>query len=177
MMKLDWKIYSIIIGILLLATMFIFLEKFFFFLIIVLATILVALILGFAQPLKYIGIELVTISTMIVGVVYGPIIGGAYAFTILPIHFMLGRYYIGTFVVWVIPEYILLGVLSGILGTGIIGPLGVSLIVGLNLMSLFFTFIGESERVGKEIPYAIGNAIINSIIFIQFFRSIVNSIG
>ncbi len=77
---------------------------------------------------------------------------------------------------WIIPGYILLGVLSGIFGTGIIGPLGVSFIIGMNMLNLFFTFLGENERFMKELPYVIGNSIINSVILIQFFSSIVSFI-
>lgn len=175
-MKLDWKIYAVGIGILLLAAMILFLEKVFFFLIITLATLLLALVLRFLHPVKYLGIELITLSTMLVGVVYGPVTGGVYAFTILLAHLIVGDYYIGTYLMWIVPEYVLLGVLSGIFGTGIIGPLGVSFIIGLNLLSLFFTFVGENERFVKELPFAVGNAIINSVIFIQFFSSIVNFI-
>ncbi len=174
---MNWRIYAIGSVALLLAILLIFLEKVFFFLIIILTTILVAVLLGFLQPLKYIGIELVTLSTMLVGVVYGPVVGGIYASAILLPHFIVGRYYIGAYLAWVIPEYILLGVLSGVLGAGIIGPLGVSFIVGINLLSLVFTFIGENERFGKELPYVIGNSIINSMIFVQFFGSIVNFIN
>lgn len=177
MIKLDWKIYSIAAGILLLGVLVIFLEKFFFFLVIALATILLAVVLGFFQPVKYIGIELVTLSTMLIGVVYGPVIGGIYAFTILLVHLILGRYYMGPYLSWVIPEYILLGVLSGIFRTSIFGPLGVSFIIGLNLLSLFFTFVVENDRVAKELPYAIGNIAINSALFLQFFSSVVNFIG
>lgn len=177
MIKLDWKVYSIVVGILLLTVMVLFLEKLFFFLAITLATVLLAVILGFVQPLKYLGIELVTLSAMLVGLVYGPIIGGVYAFTILLVHLILGRYYMGAFLAWVIPEYILLGVLSGILRATIIGPIGVSLIFGINILNLLFTFFGENERVVKELPYAIGNTIINSILLIKFFSSIVNFIG
>ena len=175
--EVDWKVYSSVVGILLLCILALFLHKVFFFLVIVFATALVGLILRFLQPLKYLGIELVTLSTMVVGAVYGPIIGGLYAFTLLLTHLILGDYYIGTFLVWIIPEYILLGVLSGIFGSSLLGPLGVLLIVGLNSMSLFFTLIGETERFGKEMPYAIGNTIINSILFIQFFSTIVHFIS
>ena len=177
MMKLDWKIYSIAVGILLLGLMVLFLEKIFFFLVIVIVTVLVALILRFLHPLKYLGVELVTLSTLLVGVVYGPAIGGIYGFVILLTHLIVGNYYIGAYLTWLIPEYILLGVLAGVLRTGLIGPFGVSLIVGLDLVNLFFTFIGENERVAKELPYVIGNILINSIIFIQFFSSVVSFIG
>lgn len=177
MMKLDWKIYSILAGILILTVMVLFLKKFFFFFAIILATSLLALILRFLHPIKYLGIELVTLSTMLVGVVYGPVIGGVYAFVMLLMHLILGDYYIGTYLIWLIPEYILLGVLSGIFGSGIIGHLGVAFIIGMNALNLFFTFLGENERFMKELPFAIGNSIINSVILIQFFNSIVTFIG
>lgn len=177
MMKLDWKIYSIAIGILILAIMVLFLKKFFFFLIISLVTVLLALVLRFLHPVKYLGIELVTLSTIFVGVVYGPVIGGIYAFVMLLAHLVVGNYYIGTYLMWLLPEYILLGVLAGILGTGIISTIGVTFIISLNAMNLLFTLIGENERFAKELPFAIGNSIINSVILIQFFDSIVNFIG
>ncbi len=177
MMKLDWKIYSIGVGVLLLAIMVFLLEKIFFFLLISLATILVAVMLRFVQPLKYLGIELVTLSTILVGVVYGPVIGGVYAFVVLLAHLMLGDYYIGNYLMWVIPEYVLLGILSGVIGIGVIGTLGVVLVIGLNLMSLFFTFLGESDRVAKELPYVIGNSIINSVVLLKFLGPIADFIS
>ena len=177
MMKLDWKIYAVGIGIILLVVMILFLEKVFLFLIIILVTLLLALILRFLHPVKYLGVELVTLSTMLVGVVYGPVIGGIYGFTMLLAHLIVGDYFIGTYLMWLLPEYVLLGVLSGIFGAGIIGPLGVSFIVGMNLLNLILTFVGENERFAKELPFAVGNAVINSILLIQFFGLIVNFIG
>ena len=177
MIKLGWKIYLMIAAILLLGGMVIFLEKFFFFLVIAAAALLVAIVLRFFKVLKYMGVELVTLSTMIIGVVHGPVIGGIYGFTILLAHLIIGDYYTGNYLMWAIPLYALLGVLSGIFGTSLIGFLGVSFIIGLDLISLFFTFIGESDRLGKELPYIIGNILINSILFVQFFGSVVNFVS
>ncbi|MBI2547539.1 MAG: hypothetical protein HYW23_03780 [Candidatus Aenigmarchaeota archaeon] len=174
MFKLDWKIYSIIAGAFLLAIMVLFLQKVFIFLLISSATILLALILGFFQPLKYIGIELVTLSTMLVGVLYGPVIGGLYGITVLLTHFILGRYYLGPYLTWVVPEYVLLGVLCGILGRGVIGALGLTFTIGLNVVNLFLTFMMDRGVVGKELPYAVGNSLINSVLFAQFFGSVVS---
>lgn len=172
-MKLDWKIYAIAIGLLLLAGLILFLEKLFFFLVLTLLTVLVSLILRYLQPLKYMGIELATLSTILVGVVYGPVIGGVYGFTILLIHLILGHYYMGSYLIWVIPEYILLGILSGIFKNELSAILGLFLIVGINVLNMFLTSIAESDRVARLLPYAIGNSIINSVIFIQFFDQIV----
>ncbi|MBI1978633.1 MAG: hypothetical protein HYS62_01060 [Candidatus Aenigmarchaeota archaeon] len=173
-MRLDWKIYVIAAGALLLGLMILFLEKVFFFLIIALATILVAIVLRFVPPLKYLGIELVTLSTMLVGIVYGPVLGGIYAVTILLAHLIIGDYYIGAFLAWVVPLYISLGIASGILGGNLIGVLGVMVIAGINALSLFLTFIGESERVAKEMPYVIGNTLINSVLILNVLGVIVN---
>lgn len=177
MIKLDWKIYAVGIGILLLAVLIFLLEKILFFLIISSATIIVALILRFLHPVKYLGIELITLSTMLVGVVYGPVIGGIYGFVILLAHLLVGNYYMGNYLVWLVPEYILLGALSGIFGTEIIGALGVSFIIGMNVLNLILTLVGENERFAKELPFAVGNAAINSILLIHFFGSIVQFIG
>lgn len=175
-MRLDWKIYSIAAGMALLLVSVLLLEKFFLFILITAGTALLAFLLGFAQPVKYLGVELVTLTTMLVGVVYGPLLGGVYGFTMLLAHLILGRYYIGSYLMWTIPEYAMLGVLSGIFRTGILGPVGLSLIVSVNLLSLVLTFIAESERAGKELPYVVGNIVINSILFIQFFRPLVESL-
>lgn len=176
-MRLDWKIYAIGLGVLMLSIMVFFLQKVFFFLAIVLATILLAVVLRFSYPIKYLGVELITLSTMLVGVSYGPILGGIYAFTMLLVHLVVGDYYIGPYLMWLIPEYVVLGILSGILGTSIIGPIGVFFIVSMNLLNLFFTFVGEPERFSKELPFAIGNSVINSAILLKFLSSVVNFIG
>lgn len=173
-MKVDWKIYSAVAGIFILTALIFFLEKVFFFLLTIVATFTVALILGFFQPLKYLGIELVTLSTMFVGVVYGPVIGGIYGFVSLISHLIIGRYYTGTYLTWILPEYVAIGVLAGILKSAIIGPVGLFIIAGLNITNLVLTSLVESERVGKHFPYAIGNTIINSILFINFFENAIN---
>lgn len=173
-MKLDWKIHSLVLGFLILCVFGFFLEKVFFFFLTILVTLLLALLLRFLQPLKYVGIELVTLSTIFVGIVYGPVFGGLYGFIVTIAHFMIGHYYIGSYLTWVLPEYVALGILSGILKTGIIGPIGVSVIIGINLINLLLTFLFEREQAGKLMPFIIGNITINSLLFIQFFEAIVN---
>ncbi len=175
-MNIDWKVYSALAGVALLVLMALFINKLFFFLIISLATVLVALILRFGKPLKYMGVELITLTTMIVGAAYGPIIGGVYAFSFLLIQLVLGDYYIGTYLVWVLPEYVLLGVISGVFASNL-NSIGIVLIIGLNVTNLIFTFLSENERFFKELPYAIGNSMINSVLFMQFFASVINLIG
>lgn len=175
MKNIDPKFYFIGSGLLLLLIMVLFLEKFLFFIIITTLAILVALLLRVFEVLKYAGVELVTFSTIIVGAMFhNPFIGGLYAFTILITHLTLGDYYIGNYVAWVFPVYILLGVISGILGVNMAGNIGIIMIVGINLVNSFFTLIAESDRFGKELPYAIGNIIINIILFTQLFLPIMN---
>ena len=172
----DWKVYSVLIGIALLGFVALFLHKLFFFLVISLATSLVALILRFVKPLKYMGIELVTLSTMLVGASYGPIIGGIYAFTLLLTHLVLGDYYIGVYLIWVLPEYVLLGVMSGVFASNL-DSIGIAFVIGMNIMNLIFTYLNENDRFFKELPYAIGNSLINSFLFVQFFAAVLQFIG
>lgn len=172
-MKVDWKIYAVAIGLVALAILFIFLGKILYLLGAVLVTLTLALMLGFIKPLKYIGIELVTLSSIFVGINFGPIIGGIYSFTTLIAHLVLGRYYIGSYLVWLIPEYVALGVLSGILGKDIIGLTGVVIIVAINSVNLLLTFLVENDRVAAHLPYAIGNTVLNTLFLTQIMPSIV----
>ncbi|MBI2542851.1 MAG: hypothetical protein HYW24_01575 [Candidatus Aenigmarchaeota archaeon] len=173
--RYDWKFYSFI-SLLILGMMILVLGKIFLFILIVVLTLVVSLLLRFFQPLKYIGIELVTLSTFLIGIAYGPVVGGLYGFSALLLHFIIGHYYIGHYVIWVIPEYVLIGVFSGILQNQIIGFI-VPIIIILNLSNLFLTFLTDPERAGKHIPYVIGNTAINSIIALQFFEQILGFIA
>ena len=177
-MKHDWKSYSVIAGVIVIGLMSLFFHNVLFFLLITLATVLLALILGFFEPLKYTGLELITLTTMLVGVVYGPWLGGLYGLIMLIVHLVLGRYYISQYVIWLVPEYIALGMFSGILGLqNLSGTLGLSFIIGMNVVNLILTAVTETERVVNLLPYAIGNSIINSLVFIWFFNSLVTFIG
>ena len=118
-----------------------------------------------------------TLSTILVGILYGPMLGGIYAFTILLAHLMLGRYYMGAYLAWVIPEYILLGVISGILGNQIIGLWGVLFIVVMNALNLLFTSMAESDRAAKELPYVVGNTIINSVVLLKFLAPVIEFVS
>ncbi len=176
-MNIDWKTYSIVGGSLLLIITLFFLEKVFFFFVITIAALLLAVILGLFPPLKYAGLELVTSSTILVGIIYGPVLGGIYGFTMLLAHLVIGQYYIGPYLTWVLPEFILLGIFSGIFKGSMIGPVGVAFVIGINLISMLFTFLVEKDRVGKELPYVIGNVMINSFLITQAFTPIINWIN
>ncbi len=175
-MRLDWKVYLIIVGILLLGIFAIFLKNILVFVMFVILTCAVALFVRFVPILKYIGLELITLTTIFAGVIYGPVVGGIYGLVLLLAHLLLGEYYIGVYVVWLIPEYILLGILSGT-SSNIGGILGISFIVIMNVLNLIFTAFTEGERLGRHVPYVIGNIVINCAVLILFFDSILKIIG
>lgn len=175
-MKLDWKIYLLIASILALGIFVIFLQKVMIFLMFIILTCAVALFVRFVPILKYAGIEFITLSTIFVGFIYGPVIGAVYGTALLLAHLLIGDYYIGVYLVWLIPEYALLGFLSGAFNS-IISSLSLFLIVGMNVLNLILTGFLEGDRLGKHLPYVIGNIVINCAVMILFFDSVIKIIG
>lgn len=166
-MKIDGRIYAAVVGLLVLAAIALFIGKVFYMLAAILATLALAVLLGFMQPVKYIGIELVTLSTIFAGIMFGSLAGAVYGVMILLAHLVLGRYYIGPYLVWLLPEYAALGAVAGIMGSGIIGLFGISFIVSMNLANLLMTFLVDRERTAHHLPYVLGNTIINSLLLVQ----------
>ncbi|MBI2084133.1 MAG: hypothetical protein HYT70_00765 [Candidatus Aenigmarchaeota archaeon] len=166
-MKIDWKVYAAVMGLALIAAIALFIAKIFYLVGAILATLLLALLLGVMKPVKYLGIELVTLSTILIGIMFGSLIGAVYGAVVLIAHLILGRYYIGPYLLWLLPEYALIGVVSGVMGNGIISLVGVSVIAGMNFVNLFLTFLVDRERVGPYVPYVLGNVVINSLLLMQ----------
>lgn len=175
-MKLDWKVYLLIAGIVVLGILIVFLHKILMFLMFILLTSAVALFARFVPVMKYIGLELITLSTIFVGITFGPVLGAVYGFVMLLAHLMIGDYYMGVYVVWLIPEYALLGFLSAVFQSEM--PIfGVIFISSMNILNLFLTSITENDRLGKHIPYVVGNILLNGAVLILLFDSIMKILG
>lgn len=175
-MKFDWKIYLLIASILVLGVFAIFLQKIMVFIMFILLTCAIALFVRFVPVLKYIGIEFITLSTIFIGFIYGPVTGAVYGTAFLLAHLLIGDYYIGVYLVWLLPEYALLGFLSGVFGSSI-SSLSLFLIVGMNVLNLILTGFLEGDRLGKHLPYVVGNIVINCAIMILFFDSVIKIVG
>ena len=175
-MKFDWKIYLLIAGILVFGVFAIFLQKVMVFIMFILLTCSIALFVRFVPVLKYIGVEFITLSTIFIGFIYGPVTGVVYGTAFLLAHLLIGDYYIGVYLVWLLPEYALLGFLSGVFSSSI-SSLSLFLIVGMNALNLILTGFLEGDRLGKHLPYVVGNIVINCAIMILFFDSVIKIIG
>ncbi len=175
-MRTRLKIYSIAAVSIVLLVMLFFLEKVIFFIAIFATATLFSVMLMFLRPAKYVGLELVTSSTILIGVVYGPTIGAIYGMVMLMVHLIVGRYYIGAYLFWVMPEYIILGILAGVMKTDVVGSAGIIFVAAMNLINMALTFLAESDRAGKEVSYVIGNVAFNVILILQFLDPILNFI-
>ncbi|MBD3204548.1 hypothetical protein GF327_09735 [Candidatus Woesearchaeota archaeon] len=160
------KKYLIVLGI---ALLFLLIFKQVFFIVVLsILSFIISYIINNLR-IKTIGLELVTLSAVLTGKVYGSFLGMVVGLILMVFHlFMSG--YMGLYILWVLPSYGLIGILAGIFSHVNIISLGISLTILLNVIYLSFTFIMTPGRVPKLLPYSITNIIINII----FFTSIGN---
>jgi len=110
--------------------------------------------------MKKIGLELVTLTVVLAGVVYGPIVGGVLGVVLVTFHFILARS-LGPYVVYCIPAMGFIGLLAGwatagawfgggIATTGIVLSLTYNLITGglgsLILQDFFEEFVWSGSN-------------------------------
>ncbi len=112
---------------------------------------------------KWTGIELATVSTVLIGTMFGPATGAVAGFFIIILQLSAGQY-IGPYVLWVIPGYILAGFLPSIL-SGNIFTVGMTIIVGLQVLFSLMTFLVTPGGLSKYLPYAAGNVVFNFLAF------------
>ena len=114
--------------------------------------------------LKMIGIELVTLTTVLVALTMGAEAGALAGFFLMTGHMVSGQYS-GAYLVWVIPGYAAAGFLAGTLNMPIT-TLGIGLAVGLNAVFTFLTAGITPEALPYFIPHAVGNVLFNAALFI-----------
>lgn len=133
--------------------------------------VLAAILLDFAifafPALKYFGIELVTFATVLIGFAYGPAAGAVAGLVLLVFHLAIARYSLGTYIVWLIPEYVLVGFLSGLLQAIGFMNLGFYAAIGINLTNIFLSLFFDMENFSGNIVYSITNCAFNIFLFMQ----------
>jgi hypothetical protein len=167
------KKYILILGILLL--LFLLFKKIFLVSILVVSSFFISYVMSNIR-IKSIGLELVTLSAVITGKIYGPLMGLIVAFILIIFHFMISGI-LGVFMLWVVPTYCIVGVFAGIFPINDIVNLGIYLSIFLNIVYLSFTLIFSPGRISKLLPYSITNVIINVILFSTIGKLIVGFIG
>ena len=136
------------------------------------ATVGLAFGILFMPAFKHIGIELVTFTTILVGFVWGPSTGMTVGLILLILHLIIGRYGLSTYLVWTIPEYIAMGFLAGTMKSVGFVNLGIYLSVGIVAINVVLTFIFSNPYFFKYLPYAIGNALFNVLLFLYIGSSV-----
>jgi len=114
--------------------------------------------------LRWTGIEAATLTTVLVAVAFGPVYGAVIGFLTIVLQMMAGGY-IGMYMLWVVPSYAIAGFLVGSMATGGIVQTGIYTIVGLQAVFSLFTLALSPGRIGKYLPYAVGNVIFNVLAF------------
>ncbi len=168
-LRLNYKVTLVAVILLVLLTLFLTQKKIFFLLTATGISIVTSLLIGLFGPLKVVGIESVTFSTILIGSLFGSLIGAISGVSLLIIHFILARYQGGPYLVWVVPGYALIGVLSGIL-TDV--RMLVAMVVGINILDNILTLTFYRENYIKTLVFSIGNTIFNSILLLKLFETV-----
>ncbi|MEM7825019.1 MAG: hypothetical protein QXO27_03540 [Candidatus Aenigmatarchaeota archaeon] len=163
------KIILLIILVILLST--IFFTRFFISILLISLTFLLSYILNTLE-LRFVGLELVTFTTVIFGYVYGPWMGGVFGLVLVVIHFIITQSF-GGYMVWVIPEYIAAGVVASIFTSTSITMIGVAIISVIVLMNILFTTVFYYSNLPKYIFFAVTNLAFNIFLFLMFGETVI----
>lgn len=115
--------------------------------------------------LKGLGIELVTLTTVIIGINFGPEAGAIAGFLLMATHMISGQF-TGAYILWVIPSYAVAGFIAGTAGLEIT-VLGIALAVGMNVAFTALTMAVTPEAIRYFVPHAAGNIVFNALLFTQ----------
>jgi len=168
-LKLNYKIILITVISLVLLILFLTQKEIFFLLTATTVSIIISLVIRFFEPIKIIGIELVTFSTILVGSFFGSPVGAVFGISLLIIHLIVANYHGGPYIAWILPEYVLIGAVSGFL-TDV--NMLVVMVVGINIVNTILTLIFYRENFGKHFIFSLGNAVFNAVLLLKFFSLI-----
>lgn len=166
-LNLTYKIILIAVPALILLILFLIQKEMFFLFIATGASILVSVIIGFVPPMKVIGIELVTFSTILAGNFFGSVTGAIFGVCLLIIHLVVSRYSGGPYILWTLPSYALIGSLSGFL-TDV--KMLIAMVVGVIVLDNILTLAFYRENCVKTFIFSIGNLAFNIILLLNLFE-------
>lgn len=127
-------------------------------------SIILPIFLNYAG-IKMLGIELVTLTTVLTALELGPEAGAAAGFLLMTAHMVAGQFS-GAYILWVIPSYAIAGFVAGTISMDIT-TLGIGIAVVLNtLFTALTSAISPPGALSGQIPHAIGNIVFNSVIFL-----------
>ncbi len=117
--------------------------------------------------IKTVGIELTTLSTVLIGAVYGPFIGAVAGFGLILLQVIAGQY-TGGYIIWVIPSYAVAGFAAGFFSGRDIFVLGAALTVGMQVVFALLSSVTSLGSLDRYLPYAVTNTGFNLVLFYYF---------
>jgi hypothetical protein len=114
--------------------------------------------------LRQIGIELVTFTSIIAGMRFGPLAGLIVALTLITYHLVAGGF-LAAYILWVIPSQCIAGAIAGFFPDSNISQIGLYLTLGINANNVFFTGITSPTYLPKYMIFVITNILFNVFLF------------
>jgi len=127
------------------------------------SSIILPIFLNYAG-IKMLGIELVTLTTVLTALQMGPEAGAIAGFVLMTAHMVAGQFS-GAYILWVIPSYAVAGFIAGAVGLDIT-TLGIGIAVVLNTIFTAITSAISPQGLSAQIPHAIGNILFNAVLFL-----------
>lgn len=126
-------------------------------------TVILPIFLNYAG-IKMLGIELVTLTTVLTALQMGAEAGAIAGLVLMTAHMVAGQFS-GAYILWVIPSYAVAGFIAGSVGVDIT-ILGIGIAVVLNaLFTALTSAISPPGALSGQIPHAIGNTVFNALLF------------
>lgn len=154
----------------------------FFFTEYIVAGLLVSLAVGGAiaanfLKIRSIGIEFTTFAVLMIAMSFGPRTGAIVGFALIFFQ-MFGGSFVGPYVMWVIPTYVVTAVLAGVLApTYSAVMLGISLVLFIHVICTVCTAIMTPNRVSYYLTYAVGNTLLNISLILVAAEPVLSVIG
>lgn len=122
-----------------------------------------------------IGLEFTTLTTTILGIVYGPEIGAAAALILITFQ-MFGGGHKGVYIFWVIPTYVIVGFLAGFLSGYDPIMLAIGLLIFIHTVCTLLTAVITPGNLHMYITYAAGNMVFNLFLILSFLQPVLSAI-
>jgi len=114
--------------------------------------------------IKMLGIELVTLTTVLTALQIGSEAGAIAGLVLMTGHMVAGQYS-GAYLLWVIPSYAVAGFAAGTMGLSVT-TIGIGITFVLNTLFTTITYFVSPQGLSKQIPHALGNITLNSVFFL-----------
>lgn len=149
--------------------------KIFIISILIIATLAVSFLFSKLR-VKSLGIELVTFTTVLIGYSYGPGIGMLVGVFLILFHVIIAKY-IGSYLLWTFPKYIIIGYLAAVLSFMSIQNIGLLIVVIFNIIYMFLALIFFKDSIVKQLIWISTNIVFNVLLFLFVGPIVIGFVG